>query len=95
MTEERRAASRHTVLMEEREKIAISGVLDVISFDEENVFCETEKGVMILKGANFHVTKLNLDNGELDIEGEIYNITYEDQGTFSKGKSSFLGKIFR
>jgi sporulation protein YabP len=95
MAEERRVTSRHTVFLEGREKIAITGVVDVISFDEEAVYCETEKGVMILKGINFHVTKLNLDNGELDIEGEVYNITYEDAGAFSKGKSSFLGKIFR
>ena len=95
MVEERKAASKHTVFIEEKGKIAITGVFDVISFDEENILCDTEKGVMILKGSNFHVTKLNLDNGELAVDGEIYNVTYEDQSAFSKGKSSLLGKIFR
>ncbi len=95
MAEERRITSRHTVFFDGREKITVTGVVDVISFDEEAVYAETEKGVMILKGINFHVTKLNLDNGELDIEGEVYNMTYEDPGVFPKGKSSFLGKIFR
>ena len=95
MAEEKRAPSRHTVVLEQRESASITGVLDVLSFDEEAIVCETEKGVIILRGANLHVNRLNLDHGELDVDGTIDNITYEDQAAFGKGKSSFLGKIFR
>ncbi len=95
MADERKAASKHTIFMDEREKISVTGVLDVISFDEETIITETERGILILKGINLHVNKLNLDNGELVVDGEIFNITYEDNVGFSKGKSSLFGKIFR
>lgn len=93
---ERKAASKHTVLLDAREKISIMGVLDVISFDEEEILCETEKGMLILKGYNLRVKKINLDNGELSVESDkIISITYEDNVGVIKGKSSIFNKIFK
>ena len=85
---------RHTVVMEQREKIFITGVVDVISFDEESVTADTEYGVLLLKGFNLHVTKLDLDNCELGVEGEIDSLRYAE-GTITKSKGSLFGKIFK
>ena len=38
------------ILMENRERMSISGVLDVESFDEESVVVETEMGTLVIKG---------------------------------------------
>ncbi|MDR1689535.1 MAG: sporulation protein YabP [Clostridiales bacterium] len=95
MPEEKRAASKHTVTMDKKERAAITGVLDVLSFDEDTVIADTEMGIIILKGNALHVNRLNLDNGDLGIDGDIISLTYEDSNQFSKGKSSFLGKLFR
>jgi sporulation protein YabP len=95
MADERKSASRHHVSMDRRENVLITGVLDVVSFDEEAIVCETEMGILILRGLNLHVNKLNLDNGELEIDGEIENLSYEDNATFSKGKNSLLSKLFK
>ena len=96
MAEERRAAGpRHTLALDQREKLSVTGVLDVISFDEEMVVAETEKGVIIIKGENLHVSKLNLDEGGLEIDGGISGISYEDDGAPAKGRGSLFGKIFR
>ena len=95
MPEERRPA-RHKMIIEQRENVSISGVTDVISFDEEQVICDTDLGVLILRGENLHVNNLNLDSGSLEIFGQIVGISYEDQGQGQiKGKQSFFGKIFK
>ena len=85
---------KHRLVAERRESIAISGVVDVISFDEEQVVCETDAGVLVLRGTNLHVASLNLDNGSLDIFGQLDGITYEDDGP-QRQKASFFGKIFK
>ena len=99
MPEERRA-SKHKLTIEHRENVAITGVVDVISFDEEQVVCDTDMGVLILRGDNLHVSNLNLDSGQLDIFGEIDSVNYESgpkgQGKgIGKQKSTFFGKIFK
>lgn len=95
MADDRKTISRHQIVMDRRENINITGVLEVISFDEETIVCETEMGILVIKGVNLHVNKLNLDDGELAIDGDIENLGYEDTMMYSKGKSSFLGKIFK
>ena len=93
MGEERRA-SKHKLTIEHRENVAITGVVDVISFDEEQVICDTDLGVLILRGVDLHVNNLNLDSGLLDVFGEITSITYEGQ-EYGKSKATFFGKIFK
>ena len=86
--------STHTVSIDRRENIMITGVMDVISFDEETIIAETEMGILLIRGGNLHVNRLNLDNGELAVDGEINNVTYEDHNNFGKSKS-LLGKLFK
>lgn len=83
------------LIMENREKITVSGVLDVESFDEESIILYTELGVLFIKGEELHINKLNIDSGELNIEGNIYSCTYTDEDRV-KGKGlSFFSKMFR
>ena len=93
--EKQRNPSRHSINLIRRESMAATGVLDVISFDEETIIAETEMGMLVIKGINLHVNRLSLENGELSLDGEIASITYEDAGGFSKGGKSLLGKLFR
>ncbi len=92
MSDERRGV-KHQIIIERREKCFITGVNDVVSFDEEAIVADTDMGVMVIRGQNLHVNKLNLEEGELCVDGEIYNVSYEDEG-YGKGKS-FLNKIFK
>lgn len=87
--------TRHEVRMEQRENIFITGVNDVISFDEQNVIVDTQMDLLIITGENLHVNKLNLEEGELSIDGQIISMRYEAENNFGKVKSSFLGKIFK
>ena len=90
-----RNPSRHAISLIRRESLTASGVIDVVSFDEETIIAETELGMLIIKGINLHVNRLNLENGELAIDGEVSSITYEDQSGYVKGNKSILGKLFR
>ncbi len=92
MAEEKKRG-RHTVSIEERERIRMGGVLEVVSFDEEGIMLETECGLVMIKGTGLHMGKLDLDAGEVTVEGLFDSLTYSD-GALSE-KHSFLGKLFR
>lgn len=82
------------LVLENREKLSISGVLDVLSFDDQVVIVETELGLLTVKGENLRINKLSLDTSEVVVEGEIYNLAYSEND-FDKKSSSILGKIFK
>ena len=71
-------AQMHSILLEEREKLRVTGVSDVQSFDEEQVLLETGKGMLIVRGQGLHVEKLQLDAGETVVRGEISLLEYDD-----------------
>ena len=95
MGEERRNTSKHKVIMEKRERVMVTGVIDVMSFDEESVVTETEMGVLIIRGVSLHVNGLNLEKGELEVDGDIESLVYEEEHALSKNKSNLFGKIFK
>lgn len=83
------------VIIENREKMNISGVIDVESFNDECVIIDTELGVLVVRGEDLHINKLNLDSSELSIEGDIISCEYSDrEGSRSKG-FGFLSKMFK
>ncbi len=82
------------LVLENREKLNISGVLDVLSFDDQVVVIETELGLLNIKGDNIRINKLNIDTSEILIEGDIYSLNYSDKNPDKKG-TSLIGKIFK
>lgn len=93
--EERKSSGKHKVVIDERECTSIEGVSEVISFDEENVVCETTMGTLMIKGTDMHVEKLNLEQGILTVIGEVEALEYSEPGSFSKGGGGILGRIFK
>lgn len=82
------------LVLENREKLSISGVLDVLSFDDQVVIVETELGLLTVKGDNLRINKLSIDTSEVVVEGEIYNLAYSEND-LDKKSSGILGKIFK
>ena len=82
------------LVLENREKLTITGVLDVLSFDDEVVVVETDLGLLNVKGDNLRINKLSIDTSEVIVEGTINNLTYSEKSIDKKG-SSILGKIFK
>ena len=82
------------LILENRGKLSISGVVDVLSFDDQVVIVETELGLLTIKGENLRINKLSIDTSEVIIEGDISSLAYGEKDT-EKGKSSFMSKIFK
>ena len=83
------------IILENREKINITGVLDVLSFDDQIVILETELGLFTVKGENIRINKLSLDTSEVTVDGEISQLSYSEKEKMEKGGGGLLGKIFK
>ena len=83
------------IILENREKLSISGVLDVLSFDDQIVILETELGLLTVKGENLRINKLSLDTTEVIVDGEIYNLGYSEKETSKESEGGIFSKIFR
>ncbi len=84
------------VILENREKLTISGVNDVLSFDDQVIVLETELGLLTVKGENIRVNKLSIDTSEVILEGEISYLAYSDKNQEKqKNNVSLLSKIFK
>ena len=98
MTIEERKSLSNTVIqnlvLENREKLSISGVLDVLSFDDQVVIVETDLGLLNVKGENLKINKLSIDTSEVVVEGDISSMNYSEKNLDKKG-SSLIGKIFK
>ncbi|MDP4095040.1 MAG: sporulation protein YabP [Bacillota bacterium] len=82
------------LILENREKLSVSGVVDVESFNDECIIVDTELGLLVVRGYNLHINKLNLDSSELAVEGDILSCEYsEKEGT--KSRSGFFSKMFK
>ena len=85
----------HKVSMNNRRNVSITGVNDVLSFDVKEVLLERELGMLMMKGADLHISRLSLEKGEVDVEGKIDSLTYSEHDSFAKKSESLLGKLFK
>ena len=84
--------SAHSILIDERERIKVSGVTDVDSFDENEIILYTSDGGVVLSGEDFKINRLNVESGDVEIEGFINEIKYTNLTQTSGG---FWSKIFK
>lgn len=82
------------IVLENRGKLSVSGVNDVLSFDDQVVMVDTELGLLTVKGENIRINKLSLDTSEVIIEGEISSLAYS-QNKQEKTSGTILSKIFK
>jgi len=85
----------HSILMENRQKVTITGVEDVDSFDEASVLLVTDLGYITLHGMDLHISKLNLEEGQLIVEGDITGLEYSDHEGFGGKGGGFFKKMFK
>ena len=93
--EENKTINRlHKITLTNRKSVNLTGILDVISFDISEVLLETEQGMLHVKGKDLHVNRLNLEKGEVDIEGMVEALTYSQVPVSLKKADSFWAKLF-
>ena len=83
----------HKLHINNRNKIMITGVVDVISFDDKMLVLETVQGILSIKGEEFKANKLTLESGEAVIEGKVCCMEYTENGRDKAG--SFLSRLLK
>ncbi len=83
----------HDVKLVGRKKLELTGVIEVVNFNEENVILETSMGGLLIKGSNMKVNVLNVENGDMCIDGFINSLTYVSKDKTKK--ESILKKMFK
>ena len=81
----------HMLTLDNRRRASLTGVSEVLGFDENQVNLRTENGEVTITGEGLHVTKLMLEEGQLALEGKIDGIQYTSQrsrrvGLFRRGE---------
>jgi len=76
---------RHQFTLIDREEMSVEGVVSLGSFDEKEVIMETEQGLLTVKGEGLNIKQLNLEKGNIQVEGIVRAIAYEDEARQKKG----------
>lgn len=82
---------QHGIVTQGREKLNISGVQGVLSFDDETIMLETSAGRMTVKGEKLHIVSFITETGEFTAEGRLHALAY----LAPAGHSGIISKLFR
>ena len=82
----------HSIHVDNRMRISITGVMDVVNFNEQDVLLLTEGGPLNITGNNLHLSRLNLEDGQICVEGDLTSLEYESEETEKRG---LFGRVLR
>ncbi|NLM68549.1 MAG: sporulation protein YabP [Firmicutes bacterium] len=88
------SSGRHQILLVQRERLNVDGVLNVESFDDREIVLETEEGGLFIRGEDLHINELNLETSSLVVVGYIKTLEYTKDSFGQKSKGLFA-KLFR
>lgn len=86
--------AKSNLLLENRKKLTLSGVVEVMSFDEEKIELTTKLGNLTIKGEELKMNKLDVQNGDVIIIGKIASMVYNGKAV-KKNSESLLSKLFK
>lgn len=84
---------KHSLCLENRTELRLTGVTDIDSFDEGQVLLYTQLGELLIKGKNLHISELSLETGSVEVSGDIWALSYGEKNR--KKKASFIKKALR
>ena len=91
--ENKKAKASHNIILKSRNNLNLSGIVDVGSFDEYEVVVYTDLGELTIKGSGLHINKINLEYGDLILDGKIDSMIYSE-GSVQKNQG-FFSKLFK
>lgn len=86
-------SNKHEIKLIDRGLIYLTGIDRIISFDNEEFLMESVMGILMVKGENLEIVKLDTHDGVVSIKGTINAINYDSDN--KKEKESFIGKLFK
>ena len=85
------ARQAHSLTLTDRKRLSLAGVEDVDCFNEQIVVLRTALGMLTVAGAGLNISRLSLEEGRVEIEGEVDALEYSDV----KKKGGLLGRLLR
>ena len=80
---------KQSILLKDRSSLHIDGVNEVLSFDDRNIFLDSNFGTLSVEGKGLKILNLSTDDGELQIEGSVDGIFFFDETVKEKKKRFF------
>lgn len=84
-------AREHALTLVDRRKLSLTGVEDLDCFNEQLVVLRTSQGTLTVAGAGLNVSELSLEDGRVELEGEVDALEYSGV----KKKGGLLGRLLR
>lgn len=75
---EERLQLPHALTLTERSRLSMTGVTEVVSFDENTVVLHTALGTLTVQGSDLQLKTLSLDGGQVAVDGSVCALIYED-----------------
>lgn len=91
MAEDKTITFPHNLMLEERNKLVVSGVTDIGGYDEQTIVAQTEKGELTVRGEGLHIIRMSVEMGELQVEGNIISLQYSE----IQPAGGFFSRLFR
>ena len=92
--EEKSGIRAHACRLENRSGASLTGVREVVSFDENQVVMDTDMGLLTIKGKDLHVSRLTVEKGEMEVEGQVDSLAYSSNEAYRKAGQSILARLF-
>ncbi|MBQ6820628.1 MAG: sporulation protein YabP [Clostridium sp.] len=93
-SENRLDEPRSNITLENRKKLTLTGVEEVISFDDEKILLNTKLGFLTIKGSDLKMNKLDVQNGDVIIVGNVASVVYSSKEV-KKEKESIISRLFK
>ncbi len=85
---------KSNLTLENRKRLYLTGIMEVISFNDEKIILNTSLGMLTIKGSGLKMNKLDVQNGEVMIVGNVDSFVYTGSEA-KQDKESILSKLFR
>ncbi len=90
MSDEKRNDAQN-IILENRRKLSVSGVMEVESFDEKQIVLKTTLGNLTIKGDGLHINRLSVETGDAVIDGTADSLVYSK----AKPDESFFVRLLK
>lgn len=68
----------HRLTLNDRRQLTVTGVTEVVSFDENAVLLRTELGELLVQGSGLQLRQLSLEGGQVAVDGTVAAMSYEE-----------------
>lgn len=80
----------HRLVLDSRQRLSMTGVIEVESFDEATIQLTTTRGRLLIRGENLHLQTLSVDGGQAVVDGTVDSVSYEDDAP----TGGFFARLF-